>query len=201
MATLKLFRLLLLHFLHPELCGQIFSMICRFTCAENRDAYRKLIRGYDGNIMGMVMEGILLIHKDKKITYTLSDEADKLYEKIIDKLNDQFNLKYMSASQLSSSQPDLNNNEKSELSVRTKGTEIIGRLTCSLWIYCNGNMFLKLRLVSHCYIRFNFHLGECLIFCSIHVCTQREIYQHWDQNKQGVCALCQRNCGHKLQPG
>ena len=95
--------------------GEYF--ICRFTCLENREAYRKLIAGYDANIMGMVMEGILLIHKDKKITYTLSDDADKLYEKIIDKLNDQFNLKYTSASQLSSSQPDLNNNEKSELSV------------------------------------------------------------------------------------
>ena len=90
--------------------------------------------------MGMVLEGILLIHKEKKITYTLSDEADKLYEKIIDKLNDQFNLKYTSASQLSSSQPDLNNNEKSEPSVRTKGTEIIGRLMCALWIYCNGKI-------------------------------------------------------------
>ena len=117
--------------------------ICRFTCSENREAYRKLIAGYDTNIMGMVMEGILLIHKDKKITYTLSEDADKLYEKIIDKLNDQFNLKYTLASQLSSSQPDLNNNEKSELSVRTKGTEIIGQLTCSLWIYCNGKKWCQ----------------------------------------------------------
>ena len=120
---------------------EYFYILFRFTCAENREAYRKLIAGYDVNIMGMVLEGILLIHKDKKITYTLSDEADKLYEKIIDKLNDQFNLKYTSASQLSSSQPDLNNNEKLELSVRTKGTEIIGRLTCALWIYCNGKIF------------------------------------------------------------
>ena len=85
------------------------------------------------------MEAILLIHKEKKITYTLSEKKpDKLYEKIIDKLNDQFNLKYTSVSQLSASQPDLNNNEKSELSIRTKGTDIIGRLTCALWIYCNG---------------------------------------------------------------
>ena len=37
----------------------------------------------------MVMEGILLAHKDQKIVYKLSEEADKLYEKIIDKLNDQ----------------------------------------------------------------------------------------------------------------
>ena len=121
-----------------ELLCQIFLSNYRFTCAENREVYRKLVSSCDANIMGMVMEGILLIHKDKKITYTLSEEADKLYEKIIDKLNNQFNLKYTSASQLSASQPDLNNNEKSELSVRTKGTEIIGRLTCSLWIYCNG---------------------------------------------------------------
>ena len=126
-----------------KLLGRIFLCNYRFTCAENREAYRKLVNGYDANIMGMVMEGILLIHKDKKITYTLSQEADKLYKKIIDKLNDQFNLKYTSASQLSASQPDLNNNEKSELSVRTKGTEIIGRLTCSLWIYCNGNPLLN----------------------------------------------------------
>ena len=61
-----------------------------------------------------------------------------MYEIIIDKLNDQFNLKYTLASQLSASEPDLNNNKKSKLSVHTKGTEIIGRLTCSLWIYCNG---------------------------------------------------------------
>ena len=59
-------------------------------------------------------------------------ETDKLYGKIIEKLNDQYNLKYTSLSQVSESQPDLTNNEKSEMSVHTKGTEIIGRLTCSL---------------------------------------------------------------------
>ena len=122
-----------------ELSCQIFLICTRFTCSENREAYKKLTEGYDANIVGMVMEGILLIHKDKKITYTLSNEADKLYEKILHKLNNQFNLKYTSASQLSASQSDLNNNKKSELSVCTKGTEIIGRLTCALWIYCNGN--------------------------------------------------------------
>ena len=84
------------------------------------------------------MEGILLAHKDQKTVYKLSEEADKLYEKIIDKLNDQYNLKYTSSSQLSKSQPDLNNNEKSKMSMQTKATEIIGRSTCSLWIYCNG---------------------------------------------------------------
>ena len=115
----------------------------------------------------MVIEGILLIHKDKEITYTSNKEADKLYEKIIDKLNDQFNLKYTTGSQLSESQPELNNNEKSELSVctkgtaelnnnekselsvRKKGTEIIGGLTFSLWIYCKGKVFTEENLFRH----------------------------------------------------
>ena len=110
----------------------------RYSCTENRETFHKLMDRYHPNIIGMVMEGILLAHKDQKTVYKLSEEADKLYEKIIDKLNDQYNLKYMCSSQLSKSQPDLNNNEKSEMSVCTKGTEIIGRLTCSLWIYGNG---------------------------------------------------------------
>ena len=107
-------------------------------CAENREAYRKPLTGYDENLIGIVIEGILLLHKDKDITYSLTAEADRAYKKIIDKLNDQFNLKYTSASQISDSQPDLNTIEKSELSVHAKGTEIIGRLTCALWIYCKG---------------------------------------------------------------
>ena len=94
--------------------------------------------GYTDNLIGTVIEGILLLHRNKNIMYTLTEKADKVYEKIIDKLNDQFNLKYTSASQISESQPDLNSNEKSELSVRTKGIEIIGHLTCALWIYCKG---------------------------------------------------------------
>ena len=92
-------------------------------------------------MIGNIIEGILLLHHNKNIVYTLTEEVDGVYEKIIDKLKDQFNLKYTSASQISESQPDLNTNEKSELSVRTKGIEIIGRLTCALWIYCKGKSF------------------------------------------------------------
>ena len=114
----------------------------RFTFSENRAAYKELKRRYDDNIVGMVLEGILNLHKEKKITYCLSDEAERVFEVIIDKLNDQFNLKYTATSQIPPSQPDLNSNEKCELSVRTKDTEIIGHLTCVLWVYCNGK-YLK----------------------------------------------------------
>ena len=110
----------------------------RYSCSENRKAYKEMCRKYDDNIIGQVMEAILEHHKEKDILYTLNDEAEGLFEVITDKLNDQFNLKYTSSSQISASQPDLDNTEKSELSVCTKATEIIGRLTCVLWVYCKG---------------------------------------------------------------
>lgn len=110
----------------------------RFTCAENKAAARELQRKYDDNIVGMVLSKIFAFHQDKDICYVLDEQADKLFEEITDKYSGQFNLKYSTASQLSSSQPELDTEEKSEISVRTKATELIGRLTCVLWVYCNG---------------------------------------------------------------
>ena len=110
----------------------------RYRCSENRQAYKDMCSKYDLDIVGKVMEAILEHHKKRDVLYTLNEEAESVFEVITDKLNDQFNLKYTSASQISASQPDLDNMEKSELSVRTKATEIIGRLTCILWVYCKG---------------------------------------------------------------
>ena len=115
-----------------------FICHCRYTCSENRNAYRQMCARYDQHIVGQVMEAILEHHKNDVVLYTLDEEAEKVFEVITDKLNDQFNLKYTSASQMSASQPDLDGSEKSELAVRTKATEIIGRLTCVLWVYCKG---------------------------------------------------------------
>ena len=88
------------------------------------------------------MEGIVSQHRAKEVKYTLNEEAESVFECIMDKLNDQYNLKYTAMSQISASQPDLNADEKLQLSVRTKGTEIIGRLACVLWVYCKGNFIL-----------------------------------------------------------
>ena len=99
---------------------------------------------YDVDIVGQVMEAIVEFHKMQDVLCTLGGGAESVFEVIADKLNDQFNLKYTSASQISASQPDLDNTEKSELSVRTKATEIIGRLTCVLWVYCKGIILCKL---------------------------------------------------------
>ena len=61
----------------------------------------------------------------------------------------EFNLKYTSSSQMSVSQPDLDNTEKSELSVHTKASEIIGRLKCVLWVYCEVYYSLNLFLFHY----------------------------------------------------
>ena len=59
-------------------------------------------------------------------------------KQIADKYRGQFNLKYSSSSQITASQPELNTEEKSEISVRTKVPELIGHLACVFWVYCNG---------------------------------------------------------------
>ena len=93
--------------------------------------------------MGMVMAKILGYHLDKDTCYTLSKDAERIFEEITDKYSGQFNLKYSTASQLSASQPELDIEEKSEICVRTKATKLIGRLTCVLWVYCNGEIQYK----------------------------------------------------------
>ena len=84
------------------------------------------------------MSKIFAHHSETDTCYTLDEE--KVYENITDKYNGQFNLKYSSASQLSTSQPVLDLEEKSEICVRTKANELIGCLTCVLWVYSNSKV-------------------------------------------------------------
>ena len=92
--------------------------------------------------MGMVMAKILEFHLEKDTCYTLSEEAEHIFEAITDKYSSQFNLKYSTLSQLSASQPEIDLEEKSEICICTKATELIGRLTCILWVYYNGNAYI-----------------------------------------------------------
>lgn len=68
----------------------------RFSSKENREAYKEWSLKYDENIMGKVVTEIFNIHKDIETTYELDEEAQDLYEAIVDKFNSQFNLKYSS---------------------------------------------------------------------------------------------------------
>lgn len=107
--------------------------------------------------MGIVLMKILQYHDNTEITYVLSDEAEDLFEEITDKYRGQFNLKYSSASQFTDSQPELNNEEKSEISVRTKATELIGRFACVFWVYCNGNDAEFFVIISLLLIEITYH--------------------------------------------
>ena len=70
--------------------------------------------------MGMVMSKIFLFHHDKDICYSLDEEAEQLFEQITDKYSGQFNLKYSTSSQLSSSQLELDNDERADICIRHK---------------------------------------------------------------------------------
>lgn len=87
--------------------------------------------------MGKVALAIYNYHKDDSIIYILTEEAEKVYEEVVDKYNEQFNLKW------SSSQDEvvLDSQERAEICVRSKATELVGRLSIILWIYTNG-MFI-----------------------------------------------------------
>ena len=111
---------------------------CRYPFAENKKARTDMHKKYDRDLIGKVMLAILSYHYKEEHVYQLDAIAENMYESIIDKYNGQFNLKYCNGSQLSSSQPELNSKEKAEISVRTKATELIGRVACVLWIYCEG---------------------------------------------------------------
>ena len=57
------------------------------------------------------MAQIYTFHDDKDTCYRLDAKAEKLFEHITDKYSGQSNLKYSSASQLSSLQPELDTEE------------------------------------------------------------------------------------------
>ena len=60
----------------------------RYTFNENRLASKKLQQKYDDKVIGNNY------HKDKSIMYELDAEAEVVYEEIVEKYNDQFNLKW-----------------------------------------------------------------------------------------------------------
>ena len=90
---------------------------------------------YHENLIGKVCLSLFKLHQEKAICYILDEEAEELYEEIFDKYNGQFNLKCSRSSDICSSQSQLDHYEKSEINVRTKAPELIGCLTCILWIY------------------------------------------------------------------
>ena len=87
----------------------------------------------------MVLYRILSHHYERNIHYEFDNDAEDLFEEIIDNYNAQSNFKYStSSSQMSSSQPELDTSERKEIFVCTKAAELVGRVACVLSIYSNG---------------------------------------------------------------
>ena len=112
-----------------------FLFQCRHTFKVNKEAAELINETYHKDLIGKVCLLLFKLHQDKAICYTLDYKAEELYEEIFDKYNGQFNLKYSRSSDVCSSQSQLDHYEKSEINVRTKALELIGCLTCILWIY------------------------------------------------------------------
>ena len=58
------------------------------------EAADELIENYDENLIGKIVLNVVTLHLENQICYKLSKEASKAYEKIINRYNEQFNLKY-----------------------------------------------------------------------------------------------------------
>ena len=108
----------------------------------NKEAEKLINQTYNEDPIGKVCSSLFKLHQGKSICYTLNEEAEDLYGEIFDKYNGQFNLKYLGSSDISSSQSQLDQYDKSEINVRTEAPELIGHLTCILWRYCKGMQFL-----------------------------------------------------------
>ena len=108
----------------------------------NKKAVKLINQTYNEDLIGKVCLSLFKLHRDKAICYTLDEEAEELHEEMFDKYNGQFNLKYSRSSNICSPQSQLDHYQTSEINVRTKAPELIGCLTCTLWIYCNGMILI-----------------------------------------------------------
>lgn len=85
--------------------------------------------------MGKIALAIYTFHKDEAITYKLTPEAYEVYEGVVKKYNDQFNMKWTARND----DILLDSQERAEIKVRSKASELVGRLSVILWVYINGN--------------------------------------------------------------
>ena len=110
----------------------------RFFAKDIRKAAQDIRSEFDESIMGKVALSIFLHHNASAVTYALCESAQEYFDKIIDNLAMQFNCHYDQVDTLTDSQPTLDSQQRADIDVRTKAAELMGRLACVLWIYCNG---------------------------------------------------------------
>ena len=75
---------------------RISGNLYRFTFRENVDASTELKSRYDTDLIGQIALAVYNHHKENKVVYKLDAHAEEVFEKIAEKYNGQFNLKYAS---------------------------------------------------------------------------------------------------------
>ena len=74
----------------------IINFSIRHKWKTNKEAAKDLMKIFPEHIVGMVLYQIMKHHFEQNIHYTLSSDAEEMFEEIIDNYNAQFNLKYSS---------------------------------------------------------------------------------------------------------
>ena len=110
----------------------------RFFAAEIRDAAKEMSQNYDKDLIGKVALSVYRHHNSSGVMYEFGEDAQEYFDKILDNLASQFNSHYNLEEDFSDSQPILSLQQREDIDACTKVGELIGRLSCVLWIYRNG---------------------------------------------------------------
>ena len=93
---------------------------------------------YDKDLIGKIALSLYRHHNSSGVTYEFGEDAQEYFDKILDNLASEFNSHYNLEEDFSDSQLILSLQQRADTDVRTKAGELIGRLSCVLWIYRNG---------------------------------------------------------------
>ena len=93
---------------------------------------------FDKDLIGKVALAVYRHHNALEVTYKFCTEAQEYFDKILHNLASQFNSHYNLDEDFTESQLVLSSQQRAEIDVRTKAGELIGRLSCVLWIYRKG---------------------------------------------------------------
>ena len=118
--------------------------------SEIREAAKEMTKRYDKDLIGKIALAVYRHHSSSNITYEFGEEAQAYFDSIIDNLASQFNSHYDLDEDISKSQPPLSSQQRADIDVRTKAGELIGRLTCVMWICSNGNISPNIFTIGLC---------------------------------------------------
>ena len=108
---------------------------------ENEKAHKEMKEIYGLDMMGKIALEIFTFHEHKEVVYKYKTDAKELYNRVAERYIETYNEKW------SNSQEDMDEVDRSEIPLRSKAPELIGRLSIILWIYKNGNYnILKYKL-------------------------------------------------------